>query len=462
MIKEFGEMGYPKRRIGKDGKPRYTAVYVDLRGSERSAGTFASEKAANRAWQQAEVELRQGRVGDPTRGRQSFQRYVEEKWLPNHVLEPTTREKYTYYLGAHIFPGLGPMKMADIFPEHIREWIAWMQREGRSAWTIQYCKSSILSSIFTTALNDQVTYIHPCRGVKIPSVPTTPRTIITPEQFDVLYAALPDADAQLLVETAIETGLRWGELAELRVGDVDLVSRVLTVSRKVIELNRRFHPDGKRFLVVDYPKDKEYRRLKLSVQIAAKLTAHIKRGNLRSGALLFARHAAASASLRVVPEPDTLGLTEPNEAGRRYRHGTLSAYNAGRCRCAHCRGAFADYRARRRAANGPPNRQPRPVGEGGHIGRDWFRRSVWRPACEAAGLTAMPRFHDLRHSHASWLLAGGADLQVVKERLGHASIMTTQRYLHTLPEADESAVEAFSRVRNRSISSASPRRGRSA
>jgi site-specific recombinase XerD len=45
--------------------------------------------------------------------------------------------------------------------------------------------------------------------------------------------------------------------------------------------------------------------------------------------------------------------------------------------------------------------------------------------------------------------AGGADLQVVKERLGHVSIVTTQRYLHTLPEADETAVEAFSKIRNR-------------
>jgi integrase len=455
-------MGYPKKRIGKDGKPRYTAVYVDLRGSERSAGTFASEKAANRAWQQAEVELRQGRVGDPARGRQTFQRYVEEKWLPNHVMEPTTREKYTYYLGAHIFPELGPMRMADIFPEHIREWISWMQREGRSAWTIQYCKSSILSSIFTTALNDQVTYIHPCRGVKIPSVPATPRTIITPEQFDVLYAALPDADAQLLVETAIETGLRWGELAELRVGDVDLVSRVLTVSRKVIELNREFHPDGRRFLVINYPKDKEYRQLRISLQIAAKLAAHVKEANLGPGELLFARRVAAPIPLRVVPDPDTLGFTEPNDTGRRYRHGTLSAYNAGRCKCTHCRRAFANYRAGRRAASGAMARRPRAADQDEHIGRDWFRRSVWRPACETAGLTAMPRFHDLRHSHASWLLAGGADLQVVKERLGHASIMTTQRYLHTLPEADESAVEAFSRVRNRSASSARPRRGRPA
>src|SRR5437773_7435781 len=277
MIKEARrQMGFARKRAVKDGKVRYTAIYVDLRGSIRSAGTFTSEKAADRAWQKAEVELRQGRVGDPARGRQTFRRYVEERWLPNHVLEPTTREKYDYYLGAHIFPELGPMQMADIFPEHIREWISQMQREGQSAWTIQYCKSSILNSIFTTALNDQVTYIHPCRGVKIPTVPATPRTIITPEQFDAIYGALPDADAQPLVETAIESGLRWGELTELRVSDLDLASRMLTVSRKVIELNREFHPDGARFLVKNYPKDKEYRRLKLSPQITAKLTAHVR------------------------------------------------------------------------------------------------------------------------------------------------------------------------------------------
>jgi integrase len=455
-------MGFTRKRVSKDGKPRYTATYVDLRGSIRSAGTFASEKAADRAWQKAEVELRQGRVGDPARGRQTLRTYVEERWLPNHVLEPTTREKYTYYLGAYIYPALGPMRMADIFPEHIREWITRMQHEGRSVWTIQYCKSSILNSVFTTALNDQVTHIHPCRGVKIPTVPATPRTIITPEQFDAIYGALPDADAQLLVETAIESGLRWGELTELRVSDLDHASRMLTVSRKVIELNREFHPDGRRFLVRYYPKDKEYRRLKLSGQIAAKLTAHIKTHRLGPDGLLFAHRAAVPLPFRVVNEPGAVGFTEPNEAGRRYPHGTLSAYNAGRCRCPHCRGAFADYRAERRAAAGVSPRRLRTADEDEHIGRNWFRRMVWRPACEAAGLPVIPRFHDLRHSHASWLLAGGADLQVVKERLGHASIMTTQRYLHTLPDADETAVQAFSRIRNRSTASTRPGRGRSA
>jgi integrase len=178
---------------------------------------------------------------------------------------------------------------------------------------------------------------------------------------------------------------------------------MLTVSRKVIELNREFHPDGRRFLVRHYPKDKEYRRLKLSPQIAAKLKVHIKAGRLGPDGLLFARRASAPVPLRVVAEPGTVGFTEPNEAGRRYLHGTLSAYNAGLCRCPNCRGAFADYRAQRRAAAGASSRRPRAADEDEHIGRNWFRRMVWHPACEAAGLPAMPRFHDLRHSHASWL-----------------------------------------------------------
>ncbi len=55
----------------------------------------------------------------------------------------------------------------------------------------------------------------------------------------------------------------------------------------------------------------------------------------------------------------------------------------------------------------------------------------------------------MRHAHASWLLAGGADLQMVKDRLGHGSIATTEKYLHTLPEADDLALDAFSKIRNR-------------
>jgi integrase len=445
-------MGWVETRTDRNGKPRYIAKYRDLRGRKQSAGTFTRKRDANTAWQNAEAKIAEGHLGDPRRGRQTFRTYVEDKWLPHHVIEPTTREKYTYYLDAHILPELGPMRMIDILPEHIREWITKMQAKGASAWTIQYCKYSILNSIFTTATrDDRVITFHPSRGVRTPTVPSTPRQIITPEQFDAIYQGLPAAGVQLLIETAIESGLRWGELTELRVKDIGFSTQMVEVSRKVIEVNRKFQPDGGRFAVKEYPKDKEYRRLKLSAQLVRKLETHATLERLQPGDLLFARRAAVPPVGVIAPVADlgSLGLTEPNEAGRQYRHGTLSGYAAGKCHCKYCKGAYAAYRAKRRADGKDDPRSPRAIETDQHISRNWFRRSIWTPACQTARLGFKPRPHDLRHAHASWLLAGGADLQVVKERLGHASIATTQKYLHALPDADDSALDAFTKIRTR-------------
>jgi len=237
------------------------------------------------------------------------------------------------------------------------------------------------------------------------------------------------------------------------------VTRILTVSRTVVQVDPKFHPAGQRFLVKMYPKDKEYRRLKLSQQLAAKLSAHITASALGEDDLLFTmpRRARPAARLRVLPDPATLGFTTPNAAGRQYRHGTMSGYNAGKCRCRHCTNAAASYRASRRAAGKDQPRKSRTVDtdEDGHISRDWFRLKVWNPALDRTGLPFRVRAHDLRHAHASWLLAGGADLQMVKDRLGHGSISTTERYLHTLPDADDAALDAFAKIRTRT-------RGRSA
>ena len=65
-------------------------------------------------------------------------------------------------------------------------------------------------------------------------------------------------------------------------------------------------------------------------------------------------------------------------------------------------------------------------------GRPMTRVAVWQIVtrhARAAGLTAVHP-HTLRHSFATHLLAGGADLRVVQELLGHANIRTTQIYTH--------------------------------
>lgn len=348
-------MGHSRVRAGRDGKPRYTAYYWDIRGRERSAGTFSSKKEADKAWQREEVKVAEGRAGDPRRGRQTFERYVQDEWFPAHLMELRTRENYTYYLDRRILPEFGPMRMVEILPAHVREWVNKLAAEGVNPPAIKYCMV-VLSAIFTTALNDQVTFLHPCKGVKTPPIARKPRQIISPEQFDDLYKALPAEAVRLLVETDIESGLRWGELTELRPRDVDFSTGVLTVSRVVVESSPRFHPEGGRFLVKDYPKDQEHRRLKLSNQIAAKIKVFVDANRIRDDALIFTMpEAAREPALRVLADPAALGLTEPNDAGRRYRHGTLSAYSAGKCRCEHCRGAL------RPLPRPAPRRRPGPT-----------------------------------------------------------------------------------------------------
>ena len=69
-------------------------------------------------------------------------------------------------------------------------------------------------------------------------------------------------------------------------------------------------------------------------------------------------------------------------------------------------------------------------------------RTAFATACKAAGLPEDVRFHDLRHSFASLLLAASGNLVVVKEALGHASIANTSRYAHLAPGRKEAVITA--------------------
>src|SRR6266566_9270314 len=109
---------------------------------------------------------------------------------------------------------------------------------------------------------------------------------------------------------------------------------------------------------------------------------HVEASGLQPDDLLFAitdRAETGPPRLRVLPDPDTLGFTDPNASGRRYRRGTLSGYAAGKCRCRHCKDAYAIYRARRRAAGKDEPRPPRVLSTDGHIPRSWFRVQIWKP-----------------------------------------------------------------------------------
>lgn len=75
---------------------------------------------------------------------------------------------------------------------------------------------------------------------------------------------------------------------------------------------------------------------------------------------------------------------------------------------------------------------------------------AWEPALLKCGYVKhtevaqgnMPRMHDIRHTHASWLIAAGMEIFQLSRRLGHESVTTTMdRYSHLLPDAAFSAIQ---------------------
>lgn len=72
-------------------------------------------------------------------------------------------------------------------------------------------------------------------------------------------------------------------------------------------------------------------------------------------------------------------------------------------------------------------------------------KTAFKGACRRSKIKGL-RFHDLRHTSASWMVEGGVDLVTVSKILGHSSIQMTMRYAHPTPENMKLAVEKLGEI----------------
>ena len=371
-------MAWVDKRIDADGVARFQVRFRDVDGLKRTAGTYASRREAVKAGRRSDGKVEDGTWISPAAGCVSFRDYVEQCWWPSRHLEVSTRAAYRSYLDRHFLPFFGDRSMSSITPSTVQAWVTEAASGGLSPRSITKYHV-MLHGVFKRGVRDRVILHNPCADTELPKVPPRKVRILSPEEFERLLAEIPDRFRDLVL-TDIETGLRWGELVALRPRHIDFLRRLVTIEETVVEVSKKNSPTGQRMVFKPYPKDDEFRTLRVSQGLLDALAARIEAMQLGRDDLLF---------------PST------------------------------------------------QNRGDIP------LSRNTFRTRYWLPALERAGIDFQVRVHDLRHAHASWLLAGGADLKTVMERLGHSQIQTTQKYLHTLPEADDKALDAFTRVRHR-------------
>lgn len=87
-----------------------------------------------------------------------------------------------------------------------------------------------------------------------------------------------------------------------------------------------------------------------------------------------------------------------------------------------------------------------PNSNGNYQSADNLAKRRFLPALNRAGIDKI-RFHDLRHTYASLLLANGAPMKYVQHQLGHSSItMTMDLYTHLLPEVNDKCVNLLNNI----------------
>ena len=245
---------------------RWRARYRDAAHREH-ARHFTRKIDAQRWLDSVSAAIQAGTYVDPVRSRLTVAELAHE-WLTGKInLRPTTLARYESALTVHVLPRWGPVALVRVSHGGIRAWVAELAAAGQSGASIRKAYG-VLSGVLDLAVRDRRIPANPAAGVDLPPLATRRRKYLMARQVEDLAAATGDRQHRLVVLVLAYCGLRWSELAALRVGRVDVTRRRLEVVEAVTEIN------GGR-LSWGPPKSHERRGVPLPRFLAEELEPHI-------------------------------------------------------------------------------------------------------------------------------------------------------------------------------------------
>ncbi|WP_028645236.1 tyrosine-type recombinase/integrase [Nocardioides sp. URHA0020] len=224
-IRKLPSGRFQARYVGPDGLSHNAHTTFDTKGDAEAWLATVRADIVREAWSPASVTS--------TRQALTFGTYAE-RWLSGRRLEARTRAHYRSLLDRQILPTFKGVPLRHITPDLVRDWYATTAIDTPTLRSHAY---GLLRTILAQAERDETIRSNPChiRGagnskrvhkIKPATLPELEKIVTTmPERY------------RLMVLLAAWCQLRFGELAELRRGDVDTKAGVLRIRRGVVRAN---------------------------------------------------------------------------------------------------------------------------------------------------------------------------------------------------------------------------------
>jgi integrase len=212
----------------RNGQVRWYARYRDPVGEQRTK-TFDRKVDAERFLTSVESSKLSGSYVDPTRARMTIGEWSSH-WLEAQAhLKPSTKERYEGILREHVLPRWAKMRLADVSHAEIQTWVTKLGKD-RSPATVRKVHR-VLSLMLAMAVKDGRLVRNPADAMNLPRVVTAERMYLTHDQIHQLAVAC--GEYRLPTLFLAYTGVRFGEMAALRVGRVDFLRRRALVAESV-------------------------------------------------------------------------------------------------------------------------------------------------------------------------------------------------------------------------------------